>query len=70
MAFIIHELAINTEAQEKLSKEIQEHDARHKGQADYNSIQSMEYLDMVVSGEDILLFSIFIGNILGLSKTI
>ncbi|XP_026729221.1 cytochrome P450 9e2-like [Trichoplusia ni] len=49
MAFIIHELAINTEAQEKLSKEIQEHDARHKGQADYNSIQSMQYLDMVVS---------------------
>ncbi|CAD0199602.1 unnamed protein product [Chrysodeixis includens] len=49
MAFIVHELAINPECQERLAKEIKEHDAKNNGQIDYNSIQSMEYLDMIVS---------------------
>ncbi|XP_026318084.1 cytochrome P450 9e2-like [Hyposmocoma kahamanoa] len=49
MAFLLHELAINPDVQEKLYKEIKENEAKNNGKFDYNSIQNMVYMDMVVS---------------------
>nr|AAR37015.1 cytochrome P450 [Helicoverpa armigera] len=49
MAFLIYELAVHPEVQEKLAKEIREHDAKNGGKFDFNSIQNMPYLDMVIS---------------------
>uniref|UniRef100_A0A2A4JJD6 unspecific monooxygenase n=1 Tax=Heliothis virescens TaxID=7102 RepID=A0A2A4JJD6_HELVI len=49
MAFLIYELAVHPEVQEKLANEIKEHDAKNGGKFDFNSIQNMPYLDMVLS---------------------
>nr|BBE49545.1 cytochrome P450 monooxygenase [Adoxophyes honmai] len=49
MSFLLHELAVNPECQEKLVQEIRENEERSNGQFDYNSVQHMTYLDMVVS---------------------
>nr|BBE49549.1 cytochrome P450 monooxygenase [Adoxophyes honmai] len=49
MAFLLHELAVNPECQEKLVQEIRENEERNNGQFDYNSVQHMTYLDMIVS---------------------
>nr|BAM73826.1 cytochrome P450 [Bombyx mori] len=49
MTFLLHELALNPEVQEKLVEEIQENEKNNNGKFDYNSIQNMVYLDMVVS---------------------
>ncbi|CAB3239056.1 unnamed protein product [Arctia plantaginis] len=49
MTFIIHELAVNPDVQEKLVEEIKEFDQKNGGQLDFKSIQSMKYMDMVVS---------------------
>ncbi|CAB3261620.1 unnamed protein product [Arctia plantaginis] len=49
MTFIIHELAVNPDVQEKLVQEIKEFDQKNDGQLDFKSIQSMKYMDMVVS---------------------
>ncbi|XP_038211821.1 cytochrome P450 9e2-like [Zerene cesonia] len=49
MSFALYELAINPEVQEKLAKEIMETDAMAEGKLDYNAIQKMSYMDMVVS---------------------
>ncbi|CAB3238024.1 unnamed protein product [Arctia plantaginis] len=49
MTFIIHELALNPDVQEKLVQEIKEYDQKNGGQLDFTSIQSMKYMDMVVS---------------------
>lgn len=51
MTFIIHELAANPDVQEKLVQEVNEFDRENDGQLDFKSIQSMKYMDMVVSGE-------------------
>lgn len=51
MTFIIHELALNPEVQQKLVEEIKEYDQKNGGKFDFTSIQSMKYMDMVVSGE-------------------
>lgn len=51
MTFIIHELALNPEVQQKLVEEIKEYDQKNGGKLDFTSIQSMKYMDMVVSGE-------------------
>lgn len=53
MSFVLHELAINPDVQEKLLQEIRETDANNGGKFDYNSIQNMTYMDMVVSGNKI-----------------
>lgn len=50
MTFLMYELAINPEIQERLAQEIKDHDKANGGKFDYNSIQTMTYLDMVVSG--------------------
>nr|BBE49547.1 cytochrome P450 monooxygenase [Adoxophyes honmai] len=49
MTFLMYELAVNPEVQEKLAKEIKDHDKANGGKFDFNSIQTMTYLDMVVS---------------------
>lgn len=49
MAFALHELAQNPDVQEKLFKEIKEYNARKNGELDFNTIQSMVYMDMVIS---------------------
>lgn len=50
MSFALHEIALHPEVQDKLVHEIKEHDAERGGRMDYNSVQSMTYMDMVVSG--------------------
>ncbi|CAH1645264.1 unnamed protein product [Spodoptera littoralis] len=49
MSFMMYELAVNPDVQERLAQEIREHDAKNGGKFDFNSIQSMKYMDMVVS---------------------
>lgn len=51
MSFLLHELAMNPDVQEKLVQEIRENDEKNGGKFDYNSIQNMTYMDMVVSGK-------------------
>lgn len=48
MTFLLYELAVNKEVQDKLFEEIMEIDRNSKG-FDYNTVQSMKYLDMIVS---------------------
>nr|AZJ25099.1 CYP9A121 [Cydia pomonella] len=47
MTFLMYELALNPEVQEKLAKEIRGQEK--SGRFDYGSVQRMSYLDMVVS---------------------
>ncbi|XP_045448416.1 cytochrome P450 9e2-like [Melitaea cinxia] len=49
MSFALYELAVNPEVQDKLAREIKEHDAKNCGKLNFNSIQNMTYLDMVTS---------------------
>nr|ULR85618.1 cytochrome P450 [Spodoptera frugiperda] len=49
MSFLLYELAVNPDVQERLAQEIKEHDIKNGGKFDFNSIQSMKYMDMVVS---------------------
>ncbi|XP_026318080.1 cytochrome P450 9e2-like [Hyposmocoma kahamanoa] len=49
LSFLLYELAINPDVQDKLYQEIKENEAKNNGQFDYNSIQNMVYMDMVVS---------------------
>ncbi|XP_073945642.1 cytochrome P450 9e2-like [Choristoneura fumiferana] len=49
MTFLLYELAVNPDVQEKLAQEISEHEKTSGGKFDYNSIQSMTYMDMCVS---------------------
>ncbi|XP_026318087.1 cytochrome P450 9e2-like [Hyposmocoma kahamanoa] len=49
MSFLMYELAVNPDVQEKLYQEIKENEAKNNGKFDYNSIQNMVYMDMVVS---------------------
>nr|ADP55210.1 cytochrome P450 [Spodoptera exigua]ASO98013.1 cytochrome p450 CYP9A11 [Spodoptera exigua]QIC54203.1 cytochrome P450 9A11 [Spodoptera exigua]QIC54204.1 cytochrome P450 9A11 [Spodoptera exigua] len=49
MSFLLYELAVNPDVQERLAQEIKEHDVKHGGKFDFNSIQNMKYMDMVVS---------------------
>ncbi|KAJ8728457.1 hypothetical protein PYW08_016842 [Mythimna loreyi] len=49
MSFLLYELALAPEVQERLAQEIKETDAKNGGKFDYNTIQNMPYLDMVVS---------------------
>uniref|UniRef100_A0A2A4JDS0 unspecific monooxygenase n=1 Tax=Heliothis virescens TaxID=7102 RepID=A0A2A4JDS0_HELVI len=49
MSFLLYELAVNPEVQERLAKEVREYDNNNGGKFDFNSIQNMTYMDMVVS---------------------
>lgn len=51
MTFLLYELAINPDIQDKLVEEIRETKRKSNG-FDYNNIQYMKYLDMVVSGKN------------------
>ncbi|CAF4823385.1 unnamed protein product [Pieris macdunnoughi] len=48
MCFTLHELALHPEVQDKLAKEIRDH-IKNGGKIDFNSIQNLRYMDMVVS---------------------
>lgn len=54
MSFLLYELALNPDIQEKLAAEIKEHDVKNGGKFSLKSIQDMPYLDKVVSGKNIL----------------
>nr|BBE49550.1 cytochrome P450 monooxygenase [Adoxophyes honmai] len=49
MTFLLYELAVNPDVQDRLVEEINEHEKLSGGKFDYNSIQSMTYMDMCVS---------------------
>ncbi|XP_047529705.1 uncharacterized protein LOC125065894 [Vanessa atalanta] len=49
MSFAMRELALHPEVQDRLAKEIREHHAKHGGKLNFNSIQNMTYMDMVIS---------------------
>ncbi|XP_026318086.1 cytochrome P450 9e2-like [Hyposmocoma kahamanoa] len=49
ISFLLYELAINPDVQEKLYQEIRENEAKTNGKFDYNSIMNMVYLDKVIS---------------------
>lgn len=49
MSFLLYELAMNPDVQDKLAKEVQDYDIKNNGQFDLKSIQDMPYMDMVVS---------------------
>ncbi|CAG5032346.1 unnamed protein product [Parnassius apollo] len=49
MSFALHEIATHPEIQQRLYEEIKEHNEKNCGNLSYNSIQSLKYLDMVVS---------------------
>jgi cytochrome P450 family 9 len=49
--FLAHELAVNIDVQKKLQDEIDDVNEKHNGEIPYEAIQSMKYLDQVVSGE-------------------
>nr|ARI68319.1 CYP9A113 [Mythimna separata] len=48
LSFLLYELALNPDIQERLAQEIKETDAKNGG-LDFNSIQNMPYMDMVIS---------------------
>ncbi|CAK1596644.1 unnamed protein product [Parnassius mnemosyne] len=49
ISFALHEIGVNPDVQERLVQEIKETDAKNNGVFDYNSVQNMKYMDMVVS---------------------
>nr|BBE49552.1 cytochrome P450 monooxygenase [Adoxophyes honmai] len=49
MSFLLYELAVNPEVQDKLAREVKEHAEANGGQYDYTAILQLPYLDMVVS---------------------
>ncbi|KAJ8728443.1 hypothetical protein PYW08_016828 [Mythimna loreyi] len=49
MSFLMYELAVHPDIQERLAQEIRDNDAKHGGKFDFNSIQNLTYLDMVIS---------------------
>lgn len=50
IAFCLHELALNTEIQEKTRRDIQDAIDSRNGKLSYDAIQDMKYLDMVIAG--------------------
>jgi cytochrome P450 family 6 len=52
MTFALYELALHPEIQQNLREEILEVLSKHDGKLTYDGMQSMSYLDRVVSGEE------------------
>jgi len=71
MSYVLYELALHPEIQNRLRAEIMQVLNKHNGQLTYDGIQNLAYLDMVVSGECIEAGSILIRTFDGkLYKTI
>lgn len=51
LSFALHELALQPEIQERLAQEIKLEHARQGNKVTLQSIQNMEYMDMVISGK-------------------
>jgi cytochrome P450 family 6 len=51
LSFCLHELAINSQIQERLREEIDSTIKKYEGKITYDGINSMPYLDKVVDGE-------------------
>jgi hypothetical protein len=51
MSYVLYELALHPEIQNRLRAEIMRVLNKHNGQLTHDGIQEMAYLDMVVSGE-------------------
>jgi len=52
LTFALYELSRHPEIQQSLREEILQVLSKHDGKLTYDSIQSMSYLDRVVSGEE------------------
>lgn len=50
-SFALFELARHPDIQERLAREIKEQNVKNGGKVDFSSLQSMKYLDMVISGK-------------------
>lgn len=50
MVWLLHELAVNPDMQDRLYHEIKENEAKNGEDFDYKTILEMKYLDMVLSG--------------------
>jgi hypothetical protein len=57
LCFASHQLAVHPDVQTKLQEEIDTALQQHGGQITHEAVHSMKYLDMVVSGEHVHLFS-------------
>lgn len=51
MSFCLYELAVNPEIQTKLRVEIDSSLRKHGSKLDYESVEDMPYMDMVISGK-------------------
>ncbi|XP_063220931.1 probable cytochrome P450 6a14 isoform X2 [Bacillus rossius redtenbacheri] len=49
MGFCLHELAVNPDVQKRLRNEVDDALERHGGELSYEAVQSMSYMDLVVS---------------------
>lgn len=54
ISFIMHEIAVNPNVQERLLQEVDETLITCKGKLNYEALTNMKYLDMVVSGTILL----------------
>ena len=71
ISYVLYEMAMHPEIQNRLRAEIMQVLNKHNGQLTYDGIQNLAYLDMVVSGEGIEAGSILIRTFDGkLYKTI
>lgn len=69
-SFLLHELALDFDIQDRLLAEIKENDKKNGGKFDYNSVQSMVYLDMVISGNKYPISNLhFLSHTYSMSKT-
>jgi hypothetical protein len=53
MSYVLYELALHPEIQNRLRAEIMQVLKKQNGQLTYDGLQEMSYLDMVVSGEGV-----------------
>jgi cytochrome P450 len=51
IAFALYELALHPEVQDRLVQEIRKLDVETNGLLDYNTLQRMDYMEMVLSGK-------------------
>jgi cytochrome P450 len=56
MCFASHLLAVHPDVQTRLQQEVDKTLKEHDGRLTYEAVHSMKYLDMVVSGENMVLF--------------